>query len=126
MSKITDFFWILNLIASSVEPETPCFSKASSSINLVGKCSSAITQRAITVRSAPTSFGVPRGASIDKDFSVFKLCFFTDSMSLARSTRSAANKRPSTSSGPPKLTCYYKKVNKRKRKLQFGKISLYI
>ena len=60
------------------------------------------------VRKAATSFAIPRGASADKDLSVFKSCLCTVSMSLARRTLKAANKRPSTNSGPPKLTCLTK------------------
>lgn len=106
ISIIRVFFWILNWMAKTVEAETPCSSKDSSSIIFVGKCSSAIAHRAIIVRKTATSFVIPRGASADKDWSVFKSCFCTVSESLASSTLKAANKRPSTNSGPPKLTCW--------------------
>lgn len=106
---ITDFFWILYWIANSAVVETPCFSMASSSIILVGKCPNAITQRAMRVRKTAISFAIPRGAFADKDFSVSKSCFSTVTNSPLSSILKAASSRPSINSEPPTVTYLYKK-----------------
>ena len=103
-STIINFFCNLNWTASSVVRGNSPFRMASSSIIFVWKCWRAIAQSAITVRSAEASTVVPKGACASRDIKVFRSCLCTASGSAARSTRRAANKRPSTMSGPPKLT----------------------
>lgn len=102
---IMDFFSILNSIANFDKLETSCLNNDSSSIIFVGKCPSAITHNAITVRRAAISVDTPKGASADDDCRVFKSCFSTVSLSLDKITLKAAIKRPSINSGPPNVTC---------------------